>query len=101
MTSLRDLKERIEKMSKHHQIEVLRLLTNTQDVCTNENNNGTFVNLTGQSPEVIKALEDYSEYVDEQQSHLSNIENEKNRIEEAFFKDNKDSDNIKLAHGDA
>ena len=98
MTSLRALKERIENMSKHHQIEVLRLLTNTQGVCTNENNNGTFVNLTGQNPEVIEALENYSKYVDEQQNHLSNIENEKNRIEEAFFKDNKDIDNIKIAH---
>jgi hypothetical protein len=97
MTNLRSLKERIEKMSKHHQIEVLRLLTNTPGVCTNENNNGTFINLTGQSAEVIKSLESYSEYVDEQQCHLSNIEDEKNRIEETFFKDNKDTDNIKLA----
>jgi len=101
MTNLPELKERIENMSKHHQIEVLRLLTNTEGVCTNENNNGTFVNLTGISSEVIKTLEDYSEYVDEQQSHLSNIENEKNRIEETFFKDNKDTDNIKLAHANA
>jgi hypothetical protein len=101
MERLRALKERIEKMSKHHQIEVLRLLVNTDGVCTNENNNGTFINLTGQGCEVVKSLEDYSEYVDEQQSHLSTIENEKSRIEEVFFKDNKDTDNIKLAHANA
>lgn len=98
MTSLSILKERIEQMSKHHQIEVLRLLTDTKGVCTNENNNGTFINLTEQSSEVIKSLENYSKYVDEQQNHLSNIEDEKNRIEEAFFKDNKDSDNVKITN---
>ena len=97
MTSLRALKERIANMSTHHQSEGLRLLTNTPGVGTTEHNNGTFINLTGQSTEVIKALETYSEYVDEQQCHLSNIEDEKNRIEETFFKDNKDTDNIKLA----
>ena len=98
---LQILKERIESMSNLHQVEVLRLLVNTEGVSTNENNNGTFINLTGQRHEVVKALEDYSEYVDEQQSHLSTIENEKSRIEEVFFKDNKDIDNIKLAHANA
>ncbi len=101
MDKVRVLKEKIENMSKHHQVEVLRLLVNAEGVHTNENNNGTFINLTGQSPEVIKMLDDYSEYVNEQQSHLSNMEDEKNRIEKTFFKDNKDTDNIKLAHANA
>ena len=36
--SVNILKERIEKMSKYHQVEVLRILTNTPEVKINENN---------------------------------------------------------------
>ena len=61
---LEKLKNRIEKMSKHHQIEVLRLLMKFENINKNSNNNGTFVNLSKQTPEVIKALEDYADYVD-------------------------------------
>ena len=41
---LEKLKNRIEKMSKHHQIEVLRLLMKFENINKNSNNNGTFVN---------------------------------------------------------
>ena len=97
--SLGILKEKIENMSKHHQIEVLRLLSTTDCVCTNENNNGTFINLTEQTTEVIKALEEYSKYVDEQQSHLNSVEVEKEEIKKTFFdKDVKDITSSKIVN---
>ena len=44
MTDLNRLKERIEKLNKFHQIEILKLLK-TNDLCTlNENKNGSFLN---------------------------------------------------------
>jgi hypothetical protein len=85
MSSINILKERIEKMSKYHQIEVLRILTNTPEVKLNENNNGTFINLSEQPIDILNKLEKYANYVDEQQKHLKSIEIEKNEIEQNFF----------------
>ena len=83
--SLSKLKDRIEHMDKYHQIEILRILHNFSSVKTNENNNGTFVNLTELSDDVITALEKYTDYVDEQQFQLKQIETEKDKIEQHIF----------------
>ena len=90
--SLNFLKERIEKMSKYHQIEILKLLNGFENVNKNENKNGTFINLTQQTPELITELERYTVYVEEQQKELTIIENEKEQLEKTFFNDN-DNDN--------
>ena len=79
------LKERIERMEKYHQIEVLRILNNMTSVKKNENNNGTFVNLTEQNQKVIEELNRYANYVEEQQKQLKKIETEKEQIEQHFF----------------
>ena len=84
-TRLQVLKECIEKMSKYHQIEILRKLTNMPEVCINENNNGTFINLTEQGEHIIQVLEKYTIYVKEQQEQLNKIENEKDLIKLNFF----------------
>jgi hypothetical protein len=83
--SVNTLKERIERMEKYHQIEILRILSNCNQVKTNENNNGTFVNLTELSADIIKDLERYADYVDEQQKLLKKVEKEKEVIEQTFF----------------
>jgi len=57
--SLDNLKERIEIMQKYHQVEILRILTKFNNIKTNENNNGTFVNLTELNNEVIIELENF------------------------------------------
>ncbi len=72
-------------MEKYHQIEILRILRRFPEVKTNENNNGTFVNLTEISEEIIKELEKYSVYVDEQQKLLKKVEKEKEQLEQTFF----------------
>jgi hypothetical protein len=79
------LKDRIESMDKYHQIEILRILNKFSEIKKNENNNGTFINLTELSLEVIKELEKYTDYVDEQQKLLKKIENEKDKLEQTFF----------------
>lgn len=85
MSSLNTLKERIENMQKYHQVEILRILKNFSYVKMNENNNGTFINLTELPENVINELEKYTKYVDEQQVQLSLVESEKNNIEKSFF----------------
>jgi hypothetical protein len=96
MTDLNRLKERIEKLNKFHQIEILKLLK-TNDLCTlNENKNGIFVNLTSLNDGLIFELEKYLEYVQKQESQLSEIEKQKNILSNTFFKDNKDNAPISL-----
>lgn len=77
--SINILKETIEQMSKYHQIEILRIL-NSNFVYLNENNNGTFVNLTELDDKSIQLLENYAKYVIEQQTHISKIEQEQDRL---------------------
>jgi hypothetical protein len=77
--TIHNLKESIEQMPKYHQIEILRILKSNL-VYLNENNNGTFVNLTELDDNSIKLLENYAKYVKEQQTHISKIEQEKDRL---------------------
>lgn len=86
--SLTLLKERIEAMPKYHQVEVLRLLSKHQTCVVNENNNGSFINLTEQPATVIEALQTYVDYVLEQQKQLSSVEHEKDLLEQTYFTTN-------------
>ena len=92
--NISDLRDRIESASKFHHIEILRILSKNPSVVLNENNNGTFINLTEQSEEIIKILYAYVNYIDAQQKHLDVIENEKNRIETAYFRGTKVSSGV-------
>jgi restriction endonuclease S subunit len=90
MSDLRTLKESIESMSVHHQIEVLRILSTRPNAPLNENQNGTFVNLSCLTDQDIHALKEYSEYVRDQQETLATIEAKKQSIQKKYFNDNKD-----------
>ena len=98
MVEINNLKEKIEKMTKNQHIEVLRILKTQNKVCLNENNNGTFVNLTELDNDIIVEINKYVNYIDEQQQHLSLIENEKDRLQNVFFKQDKEKEreNIKI-----
>jgi predicted component of viral defense system (DUF524 family) len=91
MTELNRLKERIEKLNKFHQVEILKLLK-TDDTCTlNENKNGIFINLTSLNNKIIYEIEKYLEYVQKQETQLSETETQKSILTNTFFKDNKDN----------
>lgn len=96
MTELNRLKERIEKMNKFHQIEILKILQGDDKCTINENNNGIFINLTSLQDKVIFELEKYLEYVEKQEIQLGEIEKQKNKLTNTFFKDNKDNTSITL-----
>ena len=85
MSSLNDLKTKIENLPKEHQIEVLRKLKDTNEIVLNENNNGVFINLSQLEDKHIKLLNTYLSYINTQNEHLSVIENKKNDIKENFF----------------
>jgi hypothetical protein len=85
MLSKTEIKERLEALSKHHQIEVLRMLSKIPTIMMNENNNGVFINLTEQDDNVMKQLEEFLNYVDVQEKHLHTIEDQQEQIEQEFF----------------
>ena len=79
------IKQTIENMDKVHHIEILKLLENQDDVNFNENNNGTFINLTDLKNETIQKLQEYINYFKKQQNQLINLEDQKKQIENCFF----------------
>lgn len=92
MSKLENLKNTIEDMPKYHQIEVLSILKEKKNIILNENNNGTFINLSELDDDSIQLLHKYVKYVEEQKNQLDVVENEKKRIEKTYFnKDNKDN----------
>jgi hypothetical protein len=95
-----DIKDRLENMNKYHQIEVLRILKQNSNVVLNENSNGVFINLTDLDTKIIKKLEDYIRYVENQTNNINVVETQKEVLENTFFKSkgNKDITNIKLTN---
>lgn len=82
---LNTLKENIESLSFFHQVEVLRILNENNSSMLNENKNGVFINLTNVDVETITKLITYLKYVLKQETHITNIENEKKKISEQYF----------------
>lgn len=89
--SLNSMREQIESMSKFNQIEILRILTKTNDVIINENKYGIHINLSELSPAILNDLTMYIKYVNTQEIYLNDAEKEKEKYKNTFFlKDNKD-----------
>ena len=83
--NLQNIKKKCEKMNIIHQKEILRILKNEKTINLNENNNGTFINLTELNGNVIEKLKNFILYVNNQEEYLKNIKNKKTKIQESFF----------------
>jgi hypothetical protein len=91
---INEIKNKIENMNKHHQIEILRILKNDSNIVLNENSNGVFVNVSYLNPSTFENLKKYIDYVDNQTNNIETVETKKNIIESTFFKGNKDNNHI-------
>jgi len=86
MTSqLKCLKDKVESLNQHHQIQILKIINNNNVLCS-ENKNGTFVNLTSMNEIAISKIESYLKYVEEQETQLKVIENQKTELAKQYFK---------------
>ena len=83
--SLNNLKDKIEKMSKNNQIEVLRILKHNPAIKLNENKSGVFVNISFLPKETIEELAKYVKYVGDQECVINEVENQKQEFKNAFF----------------
>lgn len=84
INAIKELKDRIELLSKFHQVEILRILT-ANNVKINENKNGVFVNITFLDDAIIDIIRDYLSYVNTQEIQLAEIEDQKASLCKEFF----------------
>ena len=91
VSELENIRKTIDKLSKFHHIEILKILKHN-NVVLNENNYGTFVNMSELENYIIDKIMHYIEYTEHQEIHLKTIESEKGRLKYKFFeKQNKQS----------
>jgi len=93
--NLENLKISIEKMSKYHQIEILKILSKKLTKI-NENKSGCYINMTFLPEDTIRELEEYVSYIKDQEESLETMEYQKEEFKNAFFieKENKDNPTI-------
>jgi hypothetical protein len=83
--SLNSIKDKIERMSKINQIEILKILKKHQNIKLNENKSGIFVNLSFLSKEIIEEIDKYVNYVNDQEIDINTIETQKQEFKNTFF----------------
>jgi len=93
MNDLTKIKNRIERMNELQQKEVFKIFLNN-NVEYNENNNGIFINLTNINKNIIKELKKYIDYVDKQNTFLSEQENQKQHYLKNYFNSENNEETI-------
>jgi hypothetical protein len=83
--SLSSMKDKIERMPKNNQIEVLKILKKFQNIKLNENKSGVFVNLSFLSKEILDEIDNYVGYVNDQETVINTIETQKQEFKNTFF----------------
>ena len=84
--NVQEIKDRIENMPKHYQVEIGKLLIHEHKITYNDNQNGIFINLSNISNEITNTLLQYIRYVDLQENQINDTEEEKNKLKDKYFK---------------
>jgi len=84
MNDLTNIKNRIEQMNELQQKEVFKIFLNN-NIDYNENSNGIFINLTNINKNIIKELKKYIDYVNKQNTFLSEQEEQKQQYIQNYF----------------
>ena len=80
---IQNLKDKIENLDKYHQIEILRIFKMySETIKTDENKNGTFINLSNIPDNLIDKLESYLQYVNKQEEKINEIEEQKDEFKQ-------------------
>jgi hypothetical protein len=79
------LKDKIERLGKNNQLEILSILKNTNGIKLNENKNGVFVNMSFLSSDSLAEIDKYVKYVSDQEKTLNEFENQKQDFKNTFF----------------
>ena len=91
------LKNQIEELEKHHQIEILKILS--KNMCKiNENKSGVFVNMTFLDNDILKQINDYLTYMKEQEENLVTTEYQKQEFINSYFIEKQNKDNASITY---
>lgn len=94
---LTELKNHIECLDKHHQTEILKILS--KNMCKiNENKSGVFVNMTFLEDTIIEEMKDYLKYMKEQEDNLVTTEYQKQEFINSYFVEKEDKDSIPITY---
>ena len=79
------LKKKIELLEKNQQIEILRIIHNSQSNIINENKNGIYINMSSLNNNIIDEMQNYLTYINTQEKDLIVNENIMKDFQNAFF----------------
>lgn len=82
---LQQMRDAIELMPKFNQVEILRILTKTNEVTINENKYGIHINLTDLNSSLVDELKMYIHYVKSQELQLDQNEKQKESFKNTYF----------------
>jgi hypothetical protein len=85
VAELKQLKEQIESMDKIYQIDILKILRDSNNVFLNENKSGVYINLTYCPQNTIDEIHKYLDYTTEQEQDLITTEMEKDNVKTEYF----------------
>ena len=94
--NLENIKTNIEKMSKVHHIEILKILKKIPSIKLNENKSGVFVNLSFLPESTIGELTKYIDYIHMQENSILELESQTNEFKKHMSSEKEDKDNIIL-----
>jgi hypothetical protein len=82
---LEHIKNKIEGMTKNHQLEILKILRNNPTVKLNENKSGVYINLSFLPKDTMEELLYYLNYIHDQENSLEKLELQKTAFKNDFF----------------
>ena len=88
MSSLRALRDKIEKLDKREHISIIKIILKNKINYT-ENRNGIFLNMKDLNKASLDEIQKYLLYVSLQHEQLNKTEVLKESYAKSFFKDNK------------
>ena len=85
ISELEYIRQLIESMDKYNQVEILKIIYESNQKCINENKYGIHINMTELSNEIIEKLNKYIKYVNIQENEINNIEKKKQNYINTYF----------------
>lgn len=79
------IKNKIEGMTKNHQLEILKILKKNPTVKLNENKSGVYINLSFLPKDTMDELLYYLDYIHLQENSLEKLELQKTAFKNDFF----------------
>ena len=78
-------------MDSSNHMEALYMISQNKSIKFSENSNGTFINLSDLSNDMLEKLEEFVVYINLQNQDIDDIELKKQDLENIYFKQNKDN----------